>query len=95
MTHETTQRFQMARHWWAWHEWPGVVALATGLALWIFFAVGVVAPLADALARLGAPAASGAPACCPAPLDEALAAAAEPCAEPCPEPPARSAARRG
>ncbi|WP_242344367.1 hypothetical protein [Anaeromyxobacter terrae] len=53
--HETTApRFDAARRWRAWHEWPGLLGIATGLALWIFVALGVVAPLADAVARFEA-----------------------------------------
>jgi hypothetical protein len=74
MTQDTTLRFQLVRHWRAWREWPAVMALATGLALWLFLVVQVVFPLADALVRLDPPVASATAEVLPIPpMDEALA----------------------
>lgn len=58
MTQDTTLRFELVRHWRAWREWPAAMALATGLALWLFLAAGVVVPLSKALIRLDPPAVS-------------------------------------
>jgi hypothetical protein len=60
MTQDTTLRFELVRHWRAWREWPAVMALATGLALWLFLAAGVVVPLSEALVRLVPPSVSAA-----------------------------------
>jgi hypothetical protein len=61
MTQDPTLRFQLVRHWRAWREWPAAMALATGLALWLFLAAGVVVPLSEALVRLD-PSTTSAPA---------------------------------
>jgi hypothetical protein len=61
MTQDPTLRFQLVRHWRAWQEWPALMALATALALWLFFVAGVVVPLSKALVRLD-PTATSAPA---------------------------------
>lgn len=37
-----------------WHEWRGVLPIATALGLWLAVALGVVAPLDRALASLKA-----------------------------------------
>lgn len=80
-------RFERARSWRAWHEWPGIMGLVTGLALWIFFAVGVVAPLGDALARFDSPAQVVPAQVCTTTDDGTLAAAGQPCVCACPEEP--------
>lgn len=72
---ETSPRFGaiLRRRWW--HEWPGLVGIATGLALWAFIALGVVAPLADAVARFRSPTRAFDAGSCPD-LDEAIVEAA-------------------
>jgi hypothetical protein len=86
---ETAPRFEVARSWRAWHEWAGIMGLATGLALWVFLATGVVAPLGDALARLRPPADVAAAPGCVLPVDGTLAPGAQPCVCACPESPPR------
>jgi hypothetical protein len=49
---ETAPRFAAVRRWRLWRAWPGIMGIATAVALWVFLATGVVAPLGDALARL-------------------------------------------
>lgn len=76
-------RFLEIRRQRQWPEWLGILGLAaTGIALWLSLAAGLVAPLGEALARLDA-AAVPAPAREP-PLDGALAAGEQTCA--CPGP---------
>jgi hypothetical protein len=90
---ETPPRFERVLRRRTWHEWPGIAGIATGVALWIFLAMGVVLPLGEALARLRPPAGTSA-AVCP-PVEGVLAASAQNCACDCPEPPPPAHARRG
>jgi len=73
------------------------MGLATGLALWVFFALGVVAPLADAVARFDSPdRIVPAQQVCTMTDDGSLAAAGQPCVCACPEaPPPESLPRSG
>lgn len=89
-------RFEGARRWRAWHEWPGIMGLATGIALWVFFAVGVVAPVGEALAQLRSRSqAAPAQVVCTT-TDGGAIAAAQPCACACPQPsPPESLPRSG
>ena len=91
---EEAPRFEAALSWRAWHEWPGIMGLATGLALWVFAAIGVVAPLADAVARFDSPAQIVPAQVCTTTDDGTLAAGDQPCVCACPEPP-ESLPRRG
>jgi hypothetical protein len=61
------------------------MGLATGLALWVFFALGVVAPLADAVARFESPDEIVPAQVCTTTDDGTLAVAGEPCVCACPE----------
>lgn len=93
---ETAPRFGATRSWRAWHEWPGIMGLATGLALWVFLATGVVAPLGDALARLRPPADVVPAPACVTPVDGTLTPGAQPRVCACPEsPPRQSPSRSG
>lgn len=47
-------RFERARTGATRGEWPGAVALAAGILLWIFFAAGVIRPVAGVLAAVDA-----------------------------------------
>ncbi len=76
----------------AWRGWPGIAGLATGVALWVFLAVGVVIPLGDALAHFQAP--SRPAAACDAPAGAVATSGAPPCTCECPTPPTPGA-RRG
>jgi hypothetical protein len=60
---ERAPSFEAARRWRTWREWPGFMGLATALALWVFVVTGVLAPLADALARFRSPALAPQPGC--------------------------------
>jgi hypothetical protein len=89
-------RFERARSWRAWDEWPGIMGLATGLALWVFFAMGVVAPLADAVARFESQVEIVPAQVCTTTDDGTLAAAGQSCVCACPEaPPPESLPRSG
>lgn len=93
---QAAPRFEAARSWRAWHEWPAVMGLATGLALWVFLATGVVAPLGETLARRHVPA-NGAPApMVVLPADDTGTPGAQPCVCACPEsPPPPTPSRSG
>ncbi len=51
---EMEPRFEAARSRSLWREWPGILALAASLALWISFAAAAVQPLGDGPGWLGA-----------------------------------------
>jgi hypothetical protein len=72
------------------------MGLATGLALCVWFAVGVVAPLGDAVARFHSPAKIVPAQVCTMTDDGTLAAGGPPCVCACPEsPPPESLPRSG
>lgn len=81
-----TLPFRTILAWRAWHEWPGVLALATGILLWILLATSVVLPLANALTRLGAERPADVPAWCSPPAHEALAGRFDACTTPSADP---------
>ena len=83
---ETAPRFETARSRRTWQHWPAVMGLATGLALWVFLATGVVAPLGDALARLHPPVGDVPAPALVLPADGTPTPGAGPCVCACPQP---------
>jgi hypothetical protein len=77
------------------------MGLATGIALWVFFVTGVLAPVGDALAHFRSRSGGVPVQVCATTEDGTIAAAGQPCVCACPEssppesPPAEALPRSG